>query len=200
MGDGSIFVGSKVAELSKRVKAIDTAWAKLGKYWTSNTPLKRKRLAFLAVFEAAISGNQAVVFSKTDYCRLDAKVATYGRVVLKGDTYEEEEGKKIRWDTTKVLRRLGYDLSYLEYVDGDEALLEELGGSIGSIFTNESCLRRFLNIDLRQVSLSRVKKYPLQNLFPKWTTRRISCIQSVAIFFKGMGIYVGVSSRTKGYS
>ena len=67
--------------------------------------MKRRKAVFGAVFEASISGNQALVLSKTDYLRLGARIAKYGRVVLMGRTYEAENNFKL--DNLMVLRKLG---------------------------------------------------------------------------------------------
>ena len=88
-------------ERAKRVQAVRAAWASLGRFWTSNAPLRQKRQVFLSqVMGSAVSGLAAFVLGQEDCRPLDKLIAKYLKVMLKG---------KATWVTEGGLRTLSHE-------------------------------------------------------------------------------------------
>ena len=84
-----VTIPSNTAELESRKAAMRAAWASQHDFWSSNAPWKLKRTVFLSrIYGAALSGNEAYVYSDSDWSMLEALVNKWLRVLKGGASWQ----------------------------------------------------------------------------------------------------------------
>eukprot|EP00959_Pyramimonas_sp_CCMP1952_P430740 9020909-Pyramimonas_sp.AAC.1 len=72
-------------EVTRRCSAARTAFYRVGGIWSLAIPFKLRKLLLVGnVQNALLSGLEAFVLSKADYCRLDSCLASLARVAMLG--------------------------------------------------------------------------------------------------------------------
>ena len=74
-------------EVSNRIQAADKSWAIMGEFWSHGRMAKRPLvLIFTAlVYNTLSSGLEACCLTKTQLQRIDSKVLSYGRRLMRGE-------------------------------------------------------------------------------------------------------------------
>ena len=81
------FKGNFNMEVSNRIQAADKSWAIMGKFWSHGRMARRPLvLMFTAlVYNTLLSGLEACCLTKTHLQRIDSKVLSYGRKLMRGE-------------------------------------------------------------------------------------------------------------------
>jgi hypothetical protein len=75
--------GTNRVEIKRRCRAMHIAWECHKSFWTTDVVLRVRALCFQSlVYEAAISGLTAYVFSKTEAARIDTRILSYCRKMI----------------------------------------------------------------------------------------------------------------------
>ena len=81
------FGGRFNAEVANRVQAADRSWAAMGKFWSHNRLAKKPLIELFTalVYNTLLSGLEACCLNKTQLQRLDRKVLSWGRKLMRGE-------------------------------------------------------------------------------------------------------------------